>query len=173
MPRIIENVREQLLAETKRQIAENGYAKTTVRSVAAACGLGVGTVYNYFSSKEMLIGTFMLEDWQECVSQMKSCSSEKNEEFLGNICRALRGFISGHQKLFSDSDAIKVFMTVFTERHHMLREQMAQVIAPLCERASHENKSFLADFIAESILTWTAAGKPDSDIIPVLCLLLK
>ena len=42
MPKIIENVREQLLVEAKRQIAEYGYAKTTVRSVAAACGLGVG-----------------------------------------------------------------------------------------------------------------------------------
>ena len=51
MPKIIENVREQLLAETKRQIAENGYEKTTVRSVAGACDIGVGTVYNKFSQK--------------------------------------------------------------------------------------------------------------------------
>ena len=45
MPKIIENVREQLIGEAKRQIAENGYAQTTIRSVAKACGLGVGTVY--------------------------------------------------------------------------------------------------------------------------------
>ena len=55
MPKIIENVREQLLAEAKKQVFEHGYADTTIRSVARACGLGVGTVYNYFSSKEMLI----------------------------------------------------------------------------------------------------------------------
>ena len=42
MPKIIENIREQLLQEVKRQIAENGYGKTTIRSVAGACGLGVG-----------------------------------------------------------------------------------------------------------------------------------
>ena len=46
MPKIIENVREQLLTEAKRQIAENGYSATTIRSVAGACGLGIGTVYN-------------------------------------------------------------------------------------------------------------------------------
>ena len=33
----------------------------TVRSVAAGCGVAVGTVYNYFSSKDMLIAAFMLE----------------------------------------------------------------------------------------------------------------
>ena len=51
MPKIIENVREQLLGEAKRQIAKKGYGKTTIRSVASACGFGVGTVYNYFKSK--------------------------------------------------------------------------------------------------------------------------
>ena len=49
MPKIIEGVRARLLNEAKRQIATLGYARTTIRSVATACGLGVGTVYNYFS----------------------------------------------------------------------------------------------------------------------------
>ena len=53
MPKIIENVREELLAETKRQIGDRGYAKTTIRSVADACGIGVGTVYNHFPTKKV------------------------------------------------------------------------------------------------------------------------
>ncbi len=48
MPKIIENLRERLLAEAKRQVMESGYANTTVRSIAKACGVGTGTVYNYF-----------------------------------------------------------------------------------------------------------------------------
>ena len=71
MPKIIENVREQLLCEAKRQIEKNGYAKTTVRSVALSCGIGVGTVYNYFKSKDMLIASFMAEDWLSCLEKMK------------------------------------------------------------------------------------------------------
>ena len=72
MPKIIENVRELLLDTAKEQIRKQGYAKTTIRSVASACGLGVGTVYNYFKSKDMLIASFMLEDWQECLLEIKS-----------------------------------------------------------------------------------------------------
>ena len=59
MPKIIENLREQLLEETKKQILDRGYANTTIRSVAKACGVGVGTVYNYFESKEMLVASFV------------------------------------------------------------------------------------------------------------------
>ena len=62
MPKIIENIKEQIIEEAKRQLFENGYAKTTIRSVAKACGIGVGTIYNYFPSKEMLISAFMLDD---------------------------------------------------------------------------------------------------------------
>ena len=51
MPKIIENIREKLLEEARRQVMEEGYEAMTIRSVAGACGVGVGTVYNYFSSK--------------------------------------------------------------------------------------------------------------------------
>lgn len=46
MPKIIENLREELLAEAKKQIAERGYKNTTIRSVAAECVniVGQGTL---------------------------------------------------------------------------------------------------------------------------------
>ena len=49
MPKIIDNVRKKLLDEARKQILEKGYSAVTVRSVASACNIGVGTVYNYFS----------------------------------------------------------------------------------------------------------------------------
>lgn len=44
MPKILDSMREQLLAAARRQVESNGYAKTTIRSVAAECGIAVGTV---------------------------------------------------------------------------------------------------------------------------------
>ena len=52
MPKIIENLDQRLKEEARRQIRESGYSAMTIRSVAAACGVGVGTVYNYYPSKE-------------------------------------------------------------------------------------------------------------------------
>ena len=76
MPKIIANLRERILAEARRQIEEQGYGATTIRSIASACGVGTGTVYNYFESKDMLIASFMVDDWMRCLDRMKTFPSE-------------------------------------------------------------------------------------------------
>ena len=70
MPKIIENLREKILEEAKHQVRELGYSAMTMRSVAAACGVGTGTVYNYFPSKDILIANFMLDEWMLCVERI-------------------------------------------------------------------------------------------------------
>ena len=71
MPKIIENLQSKLIEEAKKQIEEAGYGAMTIRSVAKACGVGVGTVYNYFSSKEELVATHLLEDWNRCIAAIR------------------------------------------------------------------------------------------------------
>lgn len=173
MPKILENVREQLLNETRKQIAEQGYAKTTVRSVAEACGLGVGTVYNYFPSKDMLIATFMAEDWQCALQGMRQCNSLEAKVVLKNMYDALIDFIRKYHSLFVDEDAAKVFATVFSERHKQLRDQLAEFIMPLCEYAKVTDASFLAEYIAEALLTWTVQGKGFDEQFEIIGKLLK
>lgn len=167
MPKIIENVRPILLEEAKRQIRENGYAKTTIRSVAGACNLGVGTVYNYFESKDMLIASFMLEDWMECLEEIRSQSSTDIREFIQCFYSALHNFIMKYRELFQDKEAAKSFAGVFSDRHKQLRGQIAELLLPICEKASGD-KAFLAEFIAEALLTWTVAGKSAEDVLPLI-----
>ena len=173
MPKIIENLREQLLIETRRQIEEMGYAKTTVRSVASACGVGVGTVYNYFSSKDMLIASFMLEDWQTCLADMKAAPKGDAAQLLHRVYDVLNTFIYKHRALFGDPEAAKTFASSLAERHGMLRTQLAEALRPACDGASTPDKDFLACFLAESLLTWTVAGKPFAELSPILCQLIK
>ncbi len=173
MPKIIENVREQLLETAKDQLLSQGYSKTTIRSVAGACGLGVGTVYNYFKSKDMLIATFMLEDWLECLKEMERFSSDDSEAVLERIFLSLQSFIQKYQALFSDINAAKVFATVFSERHKQLRGQLAKVIRPICNSSSTDNPDFLAEFMAESLLTWTVENKSFEELSAIFKLILK
>ena len=159
MPKIIENVREQLLREAKKQIAESGYAKTTIRSVAKACGLGTGTVYNYFPSKDMLIASVMAEDWKLCLQQMAERTFDEPERIIQGIYEGLFGFMQKYHTLFCDRDAAKVYATMFSERHQQLRKQLASFVRPICDKSVVTNKDFLAEWIAESLLTWTVAGR--------------
>jgi len=173
MPKIIENVREQLLCEAKRQIEQNGYAKTTIRSVASACGLGVGTVYNYFNSKDMLIASFMAEDWQTCLAEMKNQSGREAKDALESIYGTLCAFTEKHKALFSDKSAARSFMSAFETRHKQLRGQIAEAILPLCQSSSAEDKVFLSEYIAESLLNWSASGKDFLELYKIIGLLLK
>ena len=63
MPKIIDGLQMQILKEAKPQAFKNGYSKMTIRSVAKACDIAVGTIYNYYPSKEFLMASFILLDW--------------------------------------------------------------------------------------------------------------
>lgn len=166
MPKILENMRQQLLAEARRQIIERGYGKTTIRSVAAGCSVAVGTVYNYFPSKDMLIASFVAEDWKRCLDAISAYATTDAEAYLMYICDTLRGFADLHSMLFTDADAAKVFSAVSSQRHSQLRSQLAERIEPiLCEGVDRE---FLAQFIAEALLTWTMAKTPFDRLYAVI-----
>ncbi|MBO6239776.1 MAG: TetR/AcrR family transcriptional regulator [Butyrivibrio sp.] len=160
MPKIIENIKEQIIEEAKRQLFENGYSKTTIRSVATACGIGVGTMYNYFSSKDMLISSFMLEDWKNCTVQMKKLDTSKPLIFLEGIHDYLKVFIDKYSFLFNDKDAASVYSSVFTERHVQLRGVLAAIIMPVCTCKDYDDPEFLSRHIAESLLFWTLEDVP-------------
>ena len=139
MPKIIENLREQLLAEAKRQIAERGYAGTTIRSVASACGVGVGTVYNYFPSKDMLIASFVFEDWKKHLADMAALSEADPRALLQGVYDSLRRFADENEALFSDTDAAKMISGAATSRHRLLREQIAAFVLPLVKNQKEMN----------------------------------
>ena len=162
MPKIIENVREQLLAEAKKQVSEHGYANTTVRSVAGACGVGVGTVYNYFASKEMMIATFVYEDWKKHLFDMQKLPADAPYTLLRGIYLSLKRFADDNKSLFSDSDAAKLVSVGSSERHKMLRGQIAELVAPICE------SSFCADFIAEALICWSMENVNFETVYPLL-----
>lgn len=162
MPKIIENLREQLLAEAKRQIDEHGYKNTTVRSVANGCGVAVGTVYNYFKSKDMLIASFILADWMECLGSIAQHPKDDRRAYLKFIHSSLCNFTYKHNALFSDKEAAKVFQLSFSARHKQLRAQLAEQIMHIAK------DGFLAEYVAEAMLCWTMAGRSFDEIYPLL-----
>lgn len=174
MPKIIENAREQIIDEARKQLFSRGYAGTTIRSVAKACGIGVGTVYNYFPSKDLMLSAFMLEDWHTSMASLRSLSPGDFDSFFTGINSALSGFISKYEFLFRDKDASASFASVFSERHLQLRRQIEEIIAPLCREGAtdYSDPGFLTGYIAESILLWAMSGTDIEDQLAVLRRLL-
>ena len=166
MPKIIENVRGRLIDEAKRQIAENGYDEVTIRSIAKGCELGLGTFYNYFKSKDLLIATFLLEDWKERIASV--CKKYKEERDPMVVIRALYceidEFIDTYKNVFNSANAIKSFNTVGAGYHKFVREQVAVPIYHTCSLLELENAEFLSLFVSEAVVTWTVAKKDYDEI---------
>ena len=128
MPKIIKNLESKLIAEAQKQIVEQGYGAVTIRSVANACGVGVGTVYNYFSSKEELLATYLLEDWNSCITAITAVS--RYSDVPGPVVRCIFDQLSGyalrHQAIFRDEAAYSAFAASFGRYHTMLRSQLSE-----------------------------------------------
>ena len=160
MPKIIENLEARLIDEAKKQIEEAGYGAVTIRSVAKSCGVGVGTVYNYFPSKDALLATYLLRDWKTCVAAIEAVSTYSDAP--ANVVRCIHDqlcqYAQRHQAIFRDEAAAASFAGSFSRYHGLLRQQLAQPLRKFCD------SDYTSEFIAEALLTWTMAGKSFEEI---------
>ena len=164
MPKIIENLPQRLQEEARRQIEQSGFAAMTIRSVAKGCGVGVGTVYNYYPSKEALVASFMLSGWNTCVASIQQAATDSDllEPVLLAIYEKLRLFLEEYDPIFRDEAAAVSYTGSMSKYHGILRSQLSEPLRKFCR------DDFAADFIAEAMLTWTVAGKGFDELKGIL-----
>lgn len=172
MPKIIEDIKENILNETRHQIQEYGYSKVTIRSIAAKLNVGVGTIYNYYSSKDMIVATFMLDEWNRFLNEIKELMNT-TEEHIKVIYDKFNQFINEHSMLFKDSLAEENYVQMSSKWHKVLISQLAEIIKIDCQESSLPNKDFLSLFIAESLVKWSLEGKEYFELMPIFNVLLK
>lgn len=161
MPKIIDNLQDRILKEVEREITEIGYSGMTIRSVATACEVAVGTVYNYFQSKENMVAVYMAKDWGKYYGIMQAEGGRMDN--VSDACRVLfdniKAYMEAHQALFSDDEAARSFAGAYSGRHKLLRKQLAEIIEPICVKTAVSYTSELSEFLVEALLSWVTEGK--------------
>ena len=170
MPKIIENVRGLLINEAKKQIEESGYESVTIRSIARGCQIGLGTFYNYFKSKDTLIATYLLEEWNERIERINLQSETETDPMalVKSINFELSEFLKNNASIFMANGAAKAFQTSSRTYHKFLIKQISEPLCKVCQRDGYENSEFLSQFVAEAILTWTVAKKDFNEVAPII-----
>lgn len=164
MPKIIKDLDNKLMEEALRQVQQLGYGAMTIRSVASACGVGVGTVYNYYSSKEALVAAFMLRSWSRCMQIIsRTANTAREPETVARcIYDQLTAYVRQHQFLFQDEAAAASRSVSLGHYHAMLRDQLAQPLR------SFTQSDFAAQFAAEALLYWSMDGRKFEQIYGML-----
>lgn len=70
--------RQTILAAAANQFKQVGFANTSIAGIMQAAGLGVGTFYNYFSSKEEVL-LILAKNLREQVEQNISATDAENQ----------------------------------------------------------------------------------------------
>ena len=79
--------RQTILNAAAQQFERHGFANTSIAGIMRAAGLGVGTFYNYFSSKEEVLLTLarnLREDVEAEISA--SCAGKRSSAELLELC---------------------------------------------------------------------------------------
>lgn len=173
MPKILQDAKDKLVAVARKQALTNGYPGMTVRSVAQECGYSVGTVYNYFRSKEQLVAEFMLQDWELEVEKMKEgCREASPEEALKVIYDGLAHFGSLYASVFEDRSAQKSYALNDRPYHARLLAQLTEILEETLQRSGREYTPLLPEFLAEAMVLWEGRKCPYEELAVLLNKLL-
>lgn len=57
--------RDEILKVSREMIQQNGWTCVNIRSLASACGISIGSIYNYFDSKSELTTSIVESVWRD------------------------------------------------------------------------------------------------------------
>jgi len=103
-------------------IATHGFHAATTARIAAAAGISVANLFQYFDTKDALVQAIALDDLKRDLALV--CTLADDRDFFGAIEAAIVGFLSDAQAL----DDLRVRAEVFTEalRNPGLQAAIAQ-----------------------------------------------
>ena len=119
---LIQKKHEQIVDGACRVFFQKGYHPTTIRDIAQACGMSMGQLYHYISSKDdvlYLVHKRMQDIWHE---YLKNSDFEKTEEPVHKLLRAL------DQTLKFMSENRKLIQFIYSESKYLDRRHLEAVL---------------------------------------------
>ncbi|HXH23159.1 MAG TPA: TetR/AcrR family transcriptional regulator [Dehalococcoidia bacterium] len=119
-------IRADLLAAAERLLAQKGIDRTTISDITSEAGLGFGTFYNYFASKEDLYQELVRNALQMLVERIdtRCASTPDHYERLRVIAEEGADFAADHSDLF-------VLLTTNPDVHEATHEGVEELAASL------------------------------------------
>ena len=154
MPKIIDGAQESILQSAKRILFEQGYTAFTIRAVATDCAMAVGTIYNYFPNKNVLIANIMAEDWFAALHTMdeRIAAGTDLKTGLQVIYDEIAAFACIYESVWDQFNQSAAQPGITKDRHLLLRTQLEKRLALLICGTAFEQKDERLRLFAETVL---------------------
>lgn len=108
MPKILENPEQEILKQAREILYQEGCQALSIRKVAAACGIAVGTIYNYFPTKKELVTRIMADYWESYFQELERIDREEQDFYnkLRAIYNLLDTFVNTFRDMWVDINAL-------------------------------------------------------------------
>lgn len=119
---LIQKRHQQIVDGACQLFFEKGYHPTTIRDIARACGMSMGQLYHYISSKDdvlYLVHKHMQNIWYE---YLKNSDYEEAKEPVQKLLRALR------QTLKFMSENRRLIQFIYSESKYLDRKHLRAVL---------------------------------------------
>lgn len=70
MPKVLENVKENILNTARDMILVEGLNSISIRELSSRCNISIGTIYNYFDSKQDIVISVVWQEWYSTLNRM-------------------------------------------------------------------------------------------------------
>lgn len=121
--KLIQAKQRQIAQGACRVLFEKGFHRTTIREIALACGMSLGQLYHYISSKDdvlFLVYGHMQQLWQE---HLASSRLEQVADPRARLARALKCTL---EFMVQQHD---LFLFVYTETKYLAKNHLRQVLS--------------------------------------------
>jgi Transcriptional regulator len=132
VPKILENPREIILCSAKKLIYNEGYDNMTMRKISDECGIGLGTIYNYFPNKINLAFQIMQDFWNEYLVMVDKIDATEHDFFekIRRIFEQFESFVDMFMELLSriNSDKMKSYKKEEMEGRKDISEKLIRKV---------------------------------------------
>lgn len=119
---LIEKRRQQIVDGACTVFLKKGYHPTTTRDIASACGMSVGQLYHYISSKDDVLYLVHKHTQNLWFNHLRKSEIEKITDPLEKFSKAL------HQSLVFITENKKLFQFIYSESKYLDKKHLKIVL---------------------------------------------
>ena len=152
--------KETILGTAKEILLNGDVADFTIRAVAKRSGVSIGTVYNYYESKDMLAASVMLEDWFSVLDDIRAgcCRAGSLCEALELMHEQLEFFGRKYRSVWAQYRTEGNFAEEYSKRHRQITLQLAECLSEPLKTHWPSHPAQISVFFAENLLLCTAGS---------------